>query len=401
MASIVTITTASETVTCGPDGGAEHVFTVSNTSGRPLRIGAQVLVEGQAQESWLAIKGERERDLAAGGTDQITVRVQVPPGTEPGQYTFRLLVYSVRRPGEDFTNGPLVAVRVPAATTPPPEPVERRGFPWWMVAVAVAVLAVGGIAGWWLWPEDVRVPAVVGQDLELAKNAIEEAQLEMGTVTPQETDQQPQDFVLSQEPEAGTQVEKGTPVNLTVATPPAVPEPIDLTKLSPEARWAGGQLVDAHNMRDVQQLPWMGRENDDRGFVRLDRVTMEDGRSVTALRMHPMWVDRGTIKGWHPWVKLPEVKTIQFEAQIGFVQGARHTDGVTFMVWEHHNERGREVWNMIASATKGYTGRLQTITGDLSHLAGQEVGIELRVDAGSSSGQDWAAWVNPRIVFQR
>ena len=36
---------------------------------------------------------------------------------------------------------------------------------------------------------------------------------------------------------------------------------------------------------------------------------------------------------------------------------------------------------------------------DLSHLAGQEIGIELRVDAGESSGQDWAVWVDPQIEF--
>ncbi len=118
-----------------------------------------------------------------------------------------------------------------------------------------------------------------------------------------------------------------------------------------------------------------------------------------ALRTHPKWVAEGSIKGWHPWVKIP--KNAVFEAQVGFVNGAAATDGVTFVVYEHHNENGRETWSRIAELRKGYTGSLQTILGDLSRFAGQEVGIELRVDAGPSSGQDWAVWVNPIIRENR
>jgi hypothetical protein len=41
---------------------------------------------------------------------------------------------------------------------------------------------------------------------------------------------------------------------------------------------------------------------------------------------------------------------------------------------------------------------LDTIDVDLGAYAGQSISIELRVDAGSSSGQDWAAWINPSIT---
>jgi thiol-activated cytolysin len=170
---------------------------------------------------------------------------------------------------------------------------------------------------------------------------------------------------------------------------------IQITDLSPNARWEGAQLIDAHNGRDAVQLPWMGSDGDSRGFARLDAIALEDGNTVKALRTHPKWVENGTIKGWHPPVQLPA--NAVFEADIGFVYGARGTDGVTFQVWEHHTQGGRPVWNQIISVRKGYTGSLQRVRADLSHLAGQQVGIELRVDAGPSAGQDWAAWTNMRI----
>lgn len=170
---------------------------------------------------------------------------------------------------------------------------------------------------------------------------------------------------------------------------------INLTDLSSKARWESGRLVDANNATNTQNLPWQGSPSDDKGFVRLDEVTLENGQTTTALRTHPKWVSNGTIKGWHPWVELP--KQAVFSAEVGFVQGAQNTDGVTFQVWEHHKEGGRTVWNKIAEVDKGYTGRLKQIEADLSHLAGKEVKIELRVDAGDSSAQDWAAWKNVTI----
>ncbi|NBD33483.1 MAG: hypothetical protein GVY17_11080 [Cyanobacteria bacterium] len=173
-------------------------------------------------------------------------------------------------------------------------------------------------------------------------------------------------------------------------------ETIKLTRLSAEARWESGRLVSANNATNTSDLPWQGSPSDDRGFVRLDEVTLENGQTTTALRTHPKWVANGTIKGWHPWVELPP--NAVFSADVGFVQGARNTDGVTFQVWEHHKEGGRTVWNKVAEVEKDYTGNLQQIKADLSHLAGQKVKIELRVDAGESSGQDWAAWKNVTIA---
>jgi Ricin-type beta-trefoil lectin domain/Bacterial tandem repeat domain 1 len=164
---------------------------------------------------------------------------------------------------------------------------------------------------------------------------------------------------------------------------------VSLLDLAPQARWEGGELVDSDNVKDAAALPWQGSDGDSRGFVRLDHVSMEDNVVYRALRMHPKWVNKGTIKGWLPRTPLP--RQACFTAKVGFVNGARGSDGVIFQVWAHYDA----VWNKVAETYKPYNGSLQTIWADLSHLEGKSVGIELRVDTGPSSGQDWAAWIEP------
>lgn len=162
------------------------------------------------------------------------------------------------------------------------------------------------------------------------------------------------------------------------------------------ARWASGQLVDADNTTNNTALSWMGSDSDSNGFVRLDNaVVMEDKQTYRALRTHPKWVNNGTIKGWLPWVQLNGTGT--FKASVGFLNGALGTDGVTFQVWVHFHIGGVEKWVPAIQQHKNYTGQLQEISADLSKWPNQAISIELRVDAGPSSGKDWAAWINPRI----
>lgn len=179
---------------------------------------------------------------------------------------------------------------------------------------------------------------------------------------------------------------------------PTTPQRIELLDLAASARWAGAELTDADNTRNSADLPWQGSDGDDRGFVRIDTAYLEDGLAYRTLRTHPKWVNHGTIKGWFPWRPLP--KNARFEAKVGFMSGAVHSDGVTFQVWEHHHDSAlkREVWNKIIDKFKPYNGKLASISASLAHLEGQNVGIEFRVDSGASSGQDWAAWVEPCIT---
>ena len=172
---------------------------------------------------------------------------------------------------------------------------------------------------------------------------------------------------------------------------------IDLFELAKSSRYESAQLAsEGHNATNLTPLKW-GESKNGIGAIRdASNNTLEDGKKYAkTIHMHPRWVAQGTIKAWFPWKKLP--KYAVFKAQIGFIKNAKHTDGVTFWVWEHHKEGRRQVWNSILKTHKKYTGRLQNIAIDLSHFANQNVGIELRIDAGNTSSQDWAVWVNPRI----
>ncbi len=119
-------------------GKAELSFSVSNKLNRAVRAKATPEAEGSTRKEWLSVVGAAERDFAADGTQQITIQVQAPPGTPPGTYGLHLLVATLNNPDEEYANGPAVNVEVPA-TEPPAKP-----FPWWIVALAVGVLVIGG-----------------------------------------------------------------------------------------------------------------------------------------------------------------------------------------------------------------------------------------------------------------
>lgn len=169
---------------------------------------------------------------------------------------------------------------------------------------------------------------------------------------------------------------------------------IRLKDIIASGRFQSGYL-DGHNLRAVETLPWNGAPDDRRGFIRRANLNCEDDMVRDVIQMHPKWGNNSTIKAWLPFRRLPS-KAV-FKAKIGFLKGAVGTDGVTFQVWEHHDHRGRRIWNRITNQYKAYSGALVEVIADLSHLSGKDVGIELRVDSGAGSGQDWAIWIDPVI----
>ena len=151
--SIVTIDAPDKVVTCDAEGKTQHVFNVKNTSDRALTIGAKVLVGAPTQQEWLHVEAPAEQELAVNVLTQIPVRIQVPVDCKAGRYTYRLLVYSVRKAGEEFTEGEAVAFEVTeraAEAPPPPTPRCRWCIP---VAIFAAVLVIGGVLAWAFWPE--------------------------------------------------------------------------------------------------------------------------------------------------------------------------------------------------------------------------------------------------------
>ena len=224
MARVFSITAAATNLRVDGQGRAEASFTVSNTSGRTLRGRAEVRATDPGQQGWFSIVGDRERTYTAAATDQIQVRVAVPPGSPAGKASFRLDVVSAENPDEDFAEGPAVTVEV-VATAP-----KKKGFPWWAVAAAVAVLVIGGVAGYFVFREKkpeavsippVKIPTLVGMQLEEAKFALLRGQLKAGQVTGKLTEGGTAGVVLTQNPAAGNQVAPGSEVQLETALPGA------------------------------------------------------------------------------------------------------------------------------------------------------------------------------------
>jgi hypothetical protein len=140
MTSIANITVASKSVEL-EDGRGTHVFTVTNTYGETLTYGVKAVPDDRGQKVWFKIDGPKERQLALRQSDQISVNIEADPDVAAGKYTFHLLVYSTRNPGEDFTKSPTVAFIVKER-----DPVHKNNPPaksWLpMVALATGIVAV-------------------------------------------------------------------------------------------------------------------------------------------------------------------------------------------------------------------------------------------------------------------
>lgn len=171
---------------------------------------------------------------------------------------------------------------------------------------------------------------------------------------------------------------------------PAQADEIGLLEKAADARWSSGREL-GESISIVEHALRFGR-NSRRGTAKVATKPLEDGSRTQVLYTHPQWVDRGTITGVFPSIEIPP--GAHFRSKVGFVKNARRSDGVTF-----HLSVGSEFGDrrQIASVAETFDGTLGSMDVDLSAYAGQRIQIELRVDAGASSGQDWAAWINPRI----
>lgn len=245
---IATITAATDKVSCKAGETVDCSFTISNQSQRRLPLSVESLPEGTTAKDWLTVIGEIERDLPESGHEQVQVRVSVPADAEPGTYAFRLRAYD-RTDTEQSVESPAIAVEVPAPevkVTPPPQP--NGGFKWWIPVVIGAVVLVligGGIGIYFALSGKPTVPDLVafpltaeGSDEESAKALLEKEGLEVGTVTEEFSGQEGfvGGMVISQDPPAGTEVEKGSAVNVVIeAVSVAVPNVVGMTINDAEA----------------------------------------------------------------------------------------------------------------------------------------------------------------------
>lgn len=130
------ITPATPTIRLNASGQGEISFTVSNALGRAARIRITLVPEGQTKREWLALSGDAERDLAADGTQQVSVKIAAPAGTAPGSYGFHPLVSTVTNPDEEYAEGATVSFDVAPSAAP------KQPFPWWIVAAGAGALVI-------------------------------------------------------------------------------------------------------------------------------------------------------------------------------------------------------------------------------------------------------------------
>jgi hypothetical protein len=256
MANIFAITTVTDKLKA-EKGNATTVFTVTNTSSRPLRGVARVKPLGSTQTAWLKIEGETERDFPAGGTHQFTVNFNKPKSaTEPHpaeSYPFRFDAVSAANPDEEYTEGPVVTIEIPEQKIE-----EKKPFPWWILIVVGILLVVGAVVIILVLrngedeplpatptptaiptqtptpsptPEKVKVPSVNGKTFAEAEKELARLGLKAEKVVVNAPDKEA-DKVFQQSPEAESSVELGNIVKLSV------PDTCD---------------------KDVGQCVWMGR----------------------------------------------------------------------------------------------------------------------------------------------
>lgn len=107
-----------------------------------------------------------------------------------------------------------------------PQPRTRKRM---LVVAALALAGVSVAFGLWHLTR-VPVPSVVGQPVSAAEASLQNAGLEVGTVSYDEDAPGDVGAVIAQEPGAGKRVDEGSAVNLVVTGPPPVPTP-DLSGL--------------------------------------------------------------------------------------------------------------------------------------------------------------------------
>lgn len=147
MAKTFSVTSSSSTVSLSRGADTEVRFVVTNTRDDLVRGRAIPVAMNGAEDEWLTIDGDVERDFGEAQTDDFIVSVSVPSKAAEGRYALRLDMVAVDNPDEDYTAGPEVGIAVGKPASPS-EPVSAEaGYIATVVGTAAGVLAgliVGG-----------------------------------------------------------------------------------------------------------------------------------------------------------------------------------------------------------------------------------------------------------------
>ncbi|CAM5637744.1 hypothetical protein STAFG_1094 [Streptomyces afghaniensis 772] len=157
---------------------------------------------------------------------------------------------------------------------------------------------------------------------------------------------------------------------------------VDLIEEAPRAVWSSG----------AGRLVFGGSRNNPQGFAIHPRpgLLLEDGSAhERVLETHPRWTDDGWIRGeFH----LPSLASGgRLIAEYGFFRpmGPPQTNGVLIRIGCDGVQ--------LAEVAKRYTGRLDTLSVDLSPFSGCSRTLYVEVDADGDSTQDWLVWTRLAI----
>ena len=149
---------------------------------------------------------------------------------------------------------------------------ERRRPPWWLWVLLAALLAAGAVAAVLLLADSEKkaVPQVVGADVGTAARTLRNAGFT--PVTERVRNDRPTDEVIAQDPSAGTELEVGETVTLTVSNGPGL-EPIPdvegltkgearnrLTREGFKVRERGEFSDDVDRNRVIETVPGAGQQ---------------------------------------------------------------------------------------------------------------------------------------------
>jgi len=182
----------------------------------------------------------------------------------------------------------------------------------------------------------------------------------------------------------------GAPPASTIATPgllavaSAFAPKVNLFALADSARWENGS---------GRALRFPGSTGDAHGYVIAhEKTRLADGKEYTGvLQTHPEFRPSGVIRGEFR-VEIPG-DAEKLRTGLGFLPNASRSDGALFVVKVKQGNQSRLLLRKLVGSD-------QVVEVDATippELRGKRVLLELEVQAGRSSTQDWAVWVFPRI----
>lgn len=147
MTRTFSVTSPSLTVAASRGRGTTIRFTVRNTSDAATRGRAILVPMHGAEDGWISIDRDIERDFGPEQADGFDVQIRIPSTADPGRYSMRLDMVAVHNPDEDYTAGPEVAIEVDASPPPVDERRVKAGYLTALLGTAVGAIAATAVVG--------------------------------------------------------------------------------------------------------------------------------------------------------------------------------------------------------------------------------------------------------------